>query len=85
MTAMSTDPERNEKLAYSGGILSCAECGGLLCVQQKGGIHATGDGEPPLVSAKIHEALQPGPYADVAEIRCSSCGETLFTRKKDDE
>lgn len=58
------------------GILGCAECHGLLCVQlRKRRTNA--------VTEKIAVAMQPRPTDDIDRVLCSSCGCILWERGED--
>lgn len=56
------------------GILSCVNCGSLLCVQ----IKKRDIGQKITVTREITEALQPRPAQDIAKVVCAGCSEILW-------
>lgn len=74
--ATEAETETPETTEMVNGILGCASCGGLLCVQVR-------NRRSNVVVEKIAVALQPHPYDDIARVQCASCGEVLWERGGD--
>lgn len=73
---MGSDEVPFETVEMVNGILGCAECGGLLCVQLRG--RRSND-----VTEKICVAMQPRPAGDIERVLCASCGRVLWERGDD--